>query len=370
MSTPGGIIISRVDRPITFIFYTILLGMIFFPFYGSANASGRDSGIDSAGNCSHPHSRCASSACHFCFILVLFFSSSAGPEYGTTEAAWKGILGEAESLSDLHTKIRDHMAEDVPNQIRSWQKEAYHKVSLLLFLLSLNERDWHSLLSSLWWSLKRRKRWTIALKKLRNLGPRSSPKSTKRNWTITMPVKWSDRPPIRSEMRRATTLSLLNRSVIMHLERRFLCLFVCGSVSNGIIIHFSVIHVAYIFYRSASYRNAFSEPKKRCNRPRKSTMRLSRRSMHTTQNTWKTWPKCLTNASRWKHRGSFSLKKFFSTFTKDWTLVKIRGERRDLSLSLLIRSKKVFFFFAGKVSFFSRHRSVLSYTCPVGKSNM
>ena len=141
MSTPGGIIISRVDRPITFIFYTILLGMIFFPFYGSANASGRDSGIDSAGNCSHPHSRCASSACHFCLILVFFFSSSAGPEYGTTEAAWKGILGEAESLSDLHTKIRDHMAEDVPNQIRSWQKEAYHKVSLLLFLLSLNERD-------------------------------------------------------------------------------------------------------------------------------------------------------------------------------------------------------------------------------------
>ena len=75
------------------------------------------------------------------FLLFLFFSSSAGPEYGTTEAAWKGILGEAESLSDLHTKIRDHMAEDVPNQIRSWQKEAYHKVSLLLFLLSLNERD-------------------------------------------------------------------------------------------------------------------------------------------------------------------------------------------------------------------------------------
>lgn len=55
-----------------------------------------------------------------------------GPEYGTTEAAWKGILGEAESLSELHTKIRDHMAEDVPNQIRSWQKEAYHKSMMVL----------------------------------------------------------------------------------------------------------------------------------------------------------------------------------------------------------------------------------------------
>lgn len=173
-------------------------------------------------------------------------------------------------------------------------------------------------------------------------------------------------------MRRATTLSLLNRSVIMHFKRRFLSLFVYGSISNGIIIHFSVIHVAYIFYRSASCRNAFSEPKKRCNRPRKSTMRLSRRSMHTTQNIWKTWPKCLTNASRWKHRGSFSLKKFFSTFTKDWTLVKIRGKSPSYVIYLCHywSDRKVFFFIAGQVLFFSRHCSVLSYTCPVGKSNM
>ena len=65
----------------------------------------------------------------FSYLLHLFLLLPIGPEYGTTEAAWKGVLGEAERLSDLHTKIRDHMAEDVPNQIKSWQKEAYHKVS-------------------------------------------------------------------------------------------------------------------------------------------------------------------------------------------------------------------------------------------------
>ena len=55
-----------------------------------------------------------------------------GPEYGTTEAAWKGILVEADRLSDLHTKIRDHLSEDVPTQIKLWQKDTYHKVKRTL----------------------------------------------------------------------------------------------------------------------------------------------------------------------------------------------------------------------------------------------
>lgn len=78
-----------------------------------------------------------------CFYIFLVFSVSlgdcnrrartyvrvmAGPEYGTTEAAWKGVLVESDRLSDLHTKIKDHLSEDVPTQIKSWQKDAYHKV--------------------------------------------------------------------------------------------------------------------------------------------------------------------------------------------------------------------------------------------------
>ncbi|XP_065581889.1 protein kinase C and casein kinase substrate in neurons protein 2-like isoform X6 [Artemia franciscana] len=50
-----------------------------------------------------------------------------GPEYGTTEAAWKGVLVEADRLSDIHLRIRDGMANDVTHQVKTWQKETYHK---------------------------------------------------------------------------------------------------------------------------------------------------------------------------------------------------------------------------------------------------
>lgn len=55
-----------------------------------------------------------------------------GPEYGTTEAAWKGILVEADRLSDLHLKIREFMCNDVTAQIRTWQKDSYHKTMMAL----------------------------------------------------------------------------------------------------------------------------------------------------------------------------------------------------------------------------------------------
>lgn len=52
-----------------------------------------------------------------------------GPEYGTTEAAWKGILGEADRRCDVHLRVRDNLANDVTGKIKQWQKETYHKVS-------------------------------------------------------------------------------------------------------------------------------------------------------------------------------------------------------------------------------------------------
>lgn len=50
-----------------------------------------------------------------------------GPEYGTTEAAWKGVCVESERLGDLHLKIKDNLCNDVMSQMKSWQKETYHK---------------------------------------------------------------------------------------------------------------------------------------------------------------------------------------------------------------------------------------------------
>ncbi|XP_018903485.2 protein kinase C and casein kinase substrate in neurons protein 1 isoform X2 [Bemisia tabaci] len=53
-----------------------------------------------------------------------------GPEYGTTEAAWKGVLVEADRLCDLHQRVKDDLCNQVIQQVKTWQKDAYHKTVL------------------------------------------------------------------------------------------------------------------------------------------------------------------------------------------------------------------------------------------------
>lgn len=50
-----------------------------------------------------------------------------GPEYGTTESAWKGVLGEAEKRYNLHNLIKNNLEKNVVTDIRKWQKDNYHK---------------------------------------------------------------------------------------------------------------------------------------------------------------------------------------------------------------------------------------------------
>ncbi|XP_017768647.1 PREDICTED: protein kinase C and casein kinase substrate in neurons protein 1 isoform X2 [Nicrophorus vespilloides] len=50
-----------------------------------------------------------------------------GPEYGTTEAAWKGVLVEADRRFDVHSKVRDNLTNEVIVKIKQWQKDTYHK---------------------------------------------------------------------------------------------------------------------------------------------------------------------------------------------------------------------------------------------------
>lgn len=50
-----------------------------------------------------------------------------GPEYGTTEAAWKGALVEAERRCEMHIRVKDQLLNDVVTEIKQWQKDNFHK---------------------------------------------------------------------------------------------------------------------------------------------------------------------------------------------------------------------------------------------------
>ncbi|XP_069997805.1 protein kinase C and casein kinase substrate in neurons protein 1 isoform X8 [Penaeus vannamei] len=50
-----------------------------------------------------------------------------GPEYGTTEAAWKGVLMEAEQRCELHMRVRENLINDVHSSVKQWQRDNYHK---------------------------------------------------------------------------------------------------------------------------------------------------------------------------------------------------------------------------------------------------
>ncbi|CAG5073990.1 Similar to Pacsin2: Protein kinase C and casein kinase substrate in neurons protein 2 (Mus musculus) [Cotesia congregata] len=53
-----------------------------------------------------------------------------GPEYGTTEAAWKSSLVESDRLCDLHLRVKENLSNDIVHQVKTWQKDTYHKAKL------------------------------------------------------------------------------------------------------------------------------------------------------------------------------------------------------------------------------------------------
>jgi len=50
-----------------------------------------------------------------------------GPEYGTTEAAWKAVLVEADRRYELHLRVKDNLNNEVVNAVKNWQKDNYHR---------------------------------------------------------------------------------------------------------------------------------------------------------------------------------------------------------------------------------------------------
>ncbi|OWF51969.1 protein kinase C and casein kinase substrate in neurons protein 2-like isoform X2 [Mizuhopecten yessoensis] len=55
-----------------------------------------------------------------------------GPEYATTQGAWRGLLEEADSVANLHTLVGENLMSKAYADIKQWQKDNYHK-SLMHF---------------------------------------------------------------------------------------------------------------------------------------------------------------------------------------------------------------------------------------------
>ena len=70
-----------------------------------------------------------------------YYSLFLGPEYGTTEAAWKAILVESDRRCDLHTRVKENLNIKVINQLKQWQKENYHKVRIFTLQEAYIDRE-------------------------------------------------------------------------------------------------------------------------------------------------------------------------------------------------------------------------------------
>lgn len=50
-----------------------------------------------------------------------------GPQYGSVERAWLGVMLEAEKVSELHQEVKNGLLNEDVEKVKNWQKEAYHK---------------------------------------------------------------------------------------------------------------------------------------------------------------------------------------------------------------------------------------------------
>ncbi|TRY59752.1 hypothetical protein DNTS_017289, partial [Danionella cerebrum] len=51
----------------------------------------------------------------------------SGPQYGSVEHAWLGMMTEAERVSELHQEVRNSLMNEDVEKVKNWQKESYHR---------------------------------------------------------------------------------------------------------------------------------------------------------------------------------------------------------------------------------------------------
>ena len=59
------------------------------------------------------------------------------------EAAWKAVLVESDRRCDLHNRVKEDLLIKVNSQLKTWQRENYHKVIKLLHFCPLPLRRKH-----------------------------------------------------------------------------------------------------------------------------------------------------------------------------------------------------------------------------------
>lgn len=55
------------------------------------------------------------------------FVPPPGPQYGTVEQAWMGVMAEAEKVSELHQEVKNNLVSEDFEKVKNWQKDSYHK---------------------------------------------------------------------------------------------------------------------------------------------------------------------------------------------------------------------------------------------------